>query len=164
MKKRTIAIMCSLVLSVGLIGCGGNKNAQDTNNKEASSATEQKEVDKNKPPINMDDVKLDITTGQTDSKGKHYIDVTLTNNTKLSIKYCNITIFNKDTGEETYLTFAKTIKPGETSEKASTFAPKSGKLDDVEILRYNMTLEGENGEEISLKYDTRLKQYQWKSN
>lgn len=162
LKNKIMVLVCSLALAVGLVGCGGNSNQNNADNKETKTTEAPKEEDKNKPPINMDDVKLDIKPGSTDSKGNKYIDVTLTNNTKLPIKYCNITLLNKDTGEESYVTFANTIMPGKTSDKSSTYAPKSGKIEDVEVISYNMTLGEEDGKDINLKYDARLKQYQWK--
>ena len=68
---------------------------------------------------------------------------------------------DKATSEKSYLTFTNTIMPGEKSAKAETFGPKSGNIDDIEILEYEFTLVGEDGEDIFLKYDTKLKQYEW---
>lgn len=120
-----------------------------------------KKEEKKETPINIDDIKLYMTVREPDSIGNIYVDAILTNNSNLPVKYCSITILDKATSEKSYLTFTNTIMPGEKSAKAETFGPKSGNIDDIEILEYEFTLVGEDGEDIFLKYDTKLKQYEW---
>lgn len=162
-KNKIIALGCALTLSLGLIGCGNTATNESSEENVSVSKDESKgkKEEKNEAPINIDDIKLDIKVREPDSIGKVYVEATLTNNSKLPIKYCQVTILNKDVNEKSYLTFTDTIMPGETSAKTDTFGPSTGNIDDVEILKYQMTLVGEDGEDIFLEYDTKLKQYEW---
>lgn len=51
--------------------------------------------------------------------------------------------------------------PGETSPKFESFAPSTGNKDDIELLKYEITVINEDGTSTYLEYDTKLKLYTW---
>jgi hypothetical protein len=67
----------------------------------------------------------------------------------------------KDSNKTTYLSDYDTILPGETSPKFNSFGPKSMKMDDIQILKYEITIAKEDGSKTHLEYDNKLKQYKW---
>ncbi len=114
----------------------------------------------NKSPlvkINELPIKIDILN--PDSIGTRFMKATYTNNSNYTIKGFNVTVLLKDSNEKTYLSTYDTVLKGETSPIFSTFAPASGDLDDMEILKYDMTIIKEDGTKVYLQYDVKLDSY-----
>ena len=63
----------------------------------------------------------------------------------------------KDTGETIQMTCNETIAPGQTSNVFTGKAPTSGNIDDVEVLKYTISLTSG----VYMEYDVKLKQYNW---
>lgn len=148
-----------ILLPVLTVGC--SNTAQETNGDVDNVQKKVEEEQKQTPPINMDQLKLDITIKKPDSIGAVYMDGTLTNNSDKILENVNITVLRKDTNEKTYLSFVDTIMPKEKSPKTETFAPNSGKKEDMEILKWDIAVKGDDGQTIYLEYDCKTKEYKW---
>lgn len=169
MKKLLMAIITGTLL-LSLVACGEDKkvddnsqnnvNAQVEEKKDEKEEKEQKEQ-KEQPPVTIEELPMNVTMLEPDSIGNRYMEATFTNNSKYAIKGFNVTVLLKDKNEKTYLTNYDTIMPGETSPKFETFAPATGNSEDMEYLSYDIIVVDENGEEIYLTYDAKLKTYKW---
>ncbi len=51
--------------------------------------------------------------------------------------------------------------PGETSPKFVTFAPDTGKKEDMEYLMYEIIVAKEDGTTVHLTYDVKTEKYTW---
>jgi len=67
----------------------------------------------------------------------------------------------KDKNEKTYLSTYDTVLPGETSPKFVTFAPDTGKKEDMEYLMYEIIVAKEDGTTVHLTYDVKTEKYTW---
>ena len=63
----------------------------------------------------------------------------------------------KDTQETIQLSSNEAIQPGQTSTLYAAKAPASGNVDDIEVLKYKISLLSG----VYMEYDTKLKQYNW---
>ncbi|CAM2079568.1 MAG: DUF4352 domain-containing protein [uncultured Clostridium sp.] len=156
MKKLLMAIMAGTLL-LSLVSCGGNENIDNNSQNNVNVQAEEKE----QPPVTLEELPMNITILEPDSIGNRYMEATFTNNSKYAIKGFNVTVLLKDKNEKTYLVTYDTVMPGETSPKFESFAPATGNAEDVEYLQYEITVVDENGEEIYLSYDVKLKTYEW---
>lgn len=161
-KKINIkGMVAGLLILLPVIAVGCSNTAQETNGNVDNVQKKVEEEQKQTPPINMDQLKLDITIKKPDSIGTIYMDGTLTNNSDKILENVNITVLRKDTNEKTYLSFVDTIMPKEKSPKTETFAPNSGKKEDMEILKWDIAIKGDDGQTIYLEYDCKTKEYKW---
>jgi len=113
------------------------------------------------PPVTMEQFPVNITIKQPDSIGNVYIDATYTNNSNRNIVGFQMTVLIKDRNEKTYLSNYDTVLPGETSPKFESFGPKSLNTNDIEILKYKISIANKDGSKTYLEYDNKLKQYNW---
>lgn len=176
MKKLLMAIITGTLL-LSLVACGEDKKVDDNSKNNANAQVEErkeekkeekkdekkdeKKEEKEQPPVTIEELPMNVTMLEPDSIGNRYMEATFTNNSKYVIKGFNVTVLLKDKNEKTYLTNYDTIMPGETSPKFETFAPATGNSEDMEYLSYDITVVDENGEEIYLTYDAKLKTYKW---
>lgn len=166
MKKILMAIITGTLL-LSLVACGEDKKVDDSSKNNANAQVEEKKDEKEEkeqkeqPPVTIEELPMNVTMLEPDSIGNRYMEATFTNNSKYAIKGFDVTVLLKDKNEKTYLTNYDTIMPGETSPKFETFAPATGNSDDMEYLSYDITVVDENGEEIYLTYDAKLKTYKW---
>ena len=160
MKKLLMAIIAGTLL-LSLVGCGGNKTVDNNSENNVNAQVEEKNEEKEQPPVTIEEVPMNLTILEPDSIGNRYMEATFTNNSKYAIKGFNVTVLLKDKNEKTYLSNYDTVMPGETSAKFETFAPETGNTEDIEYLQYDITVIDENGQEIYLTYDVKLKMYEW---
>lgn len=168
MKKLLMAIITGTLL-LSLVACGEDKKVDDNSKNNANAQVEEKKdekeevkkEEKEQPPVTIEELPMNVTMLEPDSIGNRYMEATFTNNSKYAIKGFDVTVLLKDKNEKTYLTNYDTIMPGETSPKFETFAPATGNSDDMEYLSYDITVVDENGKEIYLTYDAKLKTYSW---
>ena len=160
MKKLLMAIIAGTLL-LSLVGCGGNKTVDNNSENNVNAQVEEKNEEKEQPPVTIEEVPMNLTILEPDSIGNRYMEATFTNNSKYAIKGFNVTVLLKDKNEKTYLGNYDTIMPGETSPKFESFAPATGNVEDIEYLQYDITVVDENGQEIYLTYDVKLKMYEW---
>lgn len=112
-------------------------------------------------PIKVEELPYKITILEPNSIGTRYMQATYTNKSKYPTTGISITVLLKDKNEKTYLTNYDTVMPGETSPIFETFAPPSGKYDDIEILKIEIRASKEDGKTISIEYDNKLKKYDY---
>ena len=163
-KKMIYTILISLII-VLMAGCSENlangEKKTDDSNSSANVSIKETWTEKSLP-MTIDEIKLDLVISDkeyiTDIKT---LTATLTNNSNMPIKRCDVIILNKDTNENSYLFFANTIMPKETSPITETMAPVSGKKEDIEIIKYELVLIDKDGKEVFLHYDPKLNTYEW---
>lgn len=162
MKKILSSLLCS-VLILGLVGCNSNtaSKSDTASNPPVEVKEEVKKTEKEVPPVTLEELPMNITILEPDSIGQRYIEATFTNNSKYAIKGFDVTILLKDKNEKSYLSNYDTIMPGETSPKFETFAPDTGKSEDIEYLEYQISVVKEDGTTVYLTYDAKLKTYKW---
>lgn len=169
-KILLIAMVLSLLLAV--IGCetsnpstGEDKPAESGDNlsgqvnaPEDDSLQEEDTAKNDGPRITVDQLPYEITILEPDSIGTRYMEATFTNNSEYPVTGYTLTILLKDKEEKTYLSTYDTVLPGETSPKFETFAPESGKEEDLEILKVEIV--GADGDEdFWIDYDVKLDKY-----
>lgn len=160
MKKILMSIIVGTLL-LSLAGCGTNKVVDDNLQNNVDVQVEENKAEKEQPPVIIEELPLNVNILEPDSIGTRYMEGTFTNNSKYAIKGFNVTVLLKDKNEKTYLGSYDTVMPGETSPKFECFAPETGNIEDIEYLKYEITVVDENGEEIYLTYDVKLKTYEW---
>jgi hypothetical protein len=111
------------------------------------------------PTVTVEQFPMNITIRRPDSIGTVYMDATYTNNSNRNVVGFQVTILIKDRNEKTYLSTHDTVLPGQTSPKFNSFGPKSLNMNDVEILKYQITIANQDGSKTYINYDNKLKQY-----
>lgn len=160
MKKLFVTLL-SFVLALTIVGCNSSKKVDEDAKNNKPRVEEENKNEKELPPVTIEELPLDVTILEPNSSGTVYMQATFTNNSKYAITGFNVTILLKDENEKTYLSNYDTVLSGETSSKFESFGPSTGNLDDVEYLKYEITLTDDNGKDIYLDYDVKLKTYEW---
>lgn len=161
MKTKKIGVILTTLIVASSVMVGCNTSTATSSGGDADVSVGQKKEEQKTPPILIEDIGLDISIRKPDSIGTVYMDAVLTNNSDKPIKSCSISVVLKDQNEKSYLSFYDTIMPKEKSSKTETFGPKTQKKEDIEIIKYDITIAGENGNDIYLEYDPKLKEYSW---
>lgn len=168
-NKRTGKILISAIVVIIVVGIVYNGTTNAAKEKE-KRVTSQQQVEKEKPkeeevkkepPLNIEQLPLDIQFKEPDSIGNIYMEATYTNNSNKNIVGYNATILLKDTNKTTYLMTYNTVLPGETSPSFNAIGPKTKKKEDIQILKYEITISNNDGTKTNLEYDNKLKQYKW---
>lgn len=159
--KKIITTLLSLLIVLTMTGCASTakSDGEADNNKLNVEETDKK--DKETPPVTIEELPLNVTILEPDSIGAVYMEATFTNNSKYAIKGFNVTVLLKDKNEKTYLSTYDTVLSGETSPVFQSFGPDTRSADDIEYLEYEITVVDEDGKEIYLTYDAKLKTYKW---
>ena len=165
MKNKKILISTIVVATLfTLTGCGGD-NAQDTSqNTLIESNTQPEQVDeidkKEVPPVLIEDIELiDFKINPPNSIGAVYMEGKFKNNSDKNVTHVQYTYKFDD--DKYYLGTYDTLLPGDTSSISDTFGPKSGNVEDMELLEIEITCLDENNEKIYIDYDVKLKTYIW---
>lgn len=106
-------------------------------------------------PLKID--KIHLTFNIVNNGTVPVLQANYTNNSKETITRLTLDVQLKDTGETIQLTSNEAIQPGQTATLYGTKAPTSGKIEDVEVLKYKISL----SLGIYMEYDAKLKQYNW---
>ena len=97
-------------------------------------------------PLRID--KIPLTFNIVNNGAEQTLEVNYTNNSKETITRLMLDI---------QLSSNEAIQPGQTSTLYAAKAPASGNVDDIEILKYKISLLSG----VYMEYDTKLKQYNW---
>ena len=106
-------------------------------------------------PLRID--KIPLTFNIVNNGTALVLQANYTNNSKETINRLTLDVLLKDTGETIQLTSNEVIQPGQTATLQGTKAPTSGKVEDVEVLKYKISLSSG----VYMEYDAKLKQYNW---
>ena len=106
-------------------------------------------------PLRID--KIPLTFNIVNNGAEQTLEVNYTNNSKETITRLTLDIQLKDTQETIQLSSNEAIQPGQTSTLYAAKAPASGNVDDIEVLKYKISLLSG----VYMEYDTKLKQYNW---
>lgn len=104
-------------------------------------------------PIKFDEIPVDIKI----SNNKKELEVKYTNSSGYDISNLRLEVKLKDTNEIIELECSEPVKMGKESVIFKGKAPKSGKVEEVEILKYKISL----SKGIYMEYDVKLNQYNW---
>ena len=97
-------------------------------------------------PLRID--KIPLTFNIVNNGAEQTLEVNYTNNSKETITRLTLDI---------QLSSNEAIQPGQTSTLYAAKAPASGNVDDIEVLKYKISLLSG----VYMEYDTKLKQYNW---
>lgn len=156
--KKIITTLLSLLIILTMTGCVSTAKSEGT---EDNNKLTTEKSNKETPPVTIEELPLSVTMLEPDSIGNVYMEATFTNNSKYAIKGFDVTVLLKDKNEKTYLSSYDTVLSGETSPIFQSFGPDTKNPDDVEYLEYQITVVDEDGKEIYLTYDVKLKTYKW---
>lgn len=144
-NKYKILIIILLIVAGGIIFFAINKNKN------------QKEIEPivNELPLKIDSTPLKFNIVKNQSG--QVLEARFTNNSKEDISRLVLVVKLKDTGEVIELKCNTPVEVGKTSEIFKGKAPESGKLEDIEVLKYKISTR--NG--VYMEYDEKSKQYNW---
>lgn len=149
MKK--ILITLSLAIVLALSGC----QSQGKNNK-AKEELNQEDL----MPITVKDIPYKIDILESDNIGNVYMDAVYTNNSLYPITKLYMEVLLLDKNEKTYLIAYDKVMPGETSPKFKSRGPLTQNKEDYEILKIEITAKKSDNQEMIIKYDNKLDQYE----
>lgn len=144
--KKITSIFVVLVMSIIAFVAIFNSNKKDIDISQISNFT-------NSIPIKFDEIPVDIKIGN----GKKELEVKYTNSSGYDISNLRLEVKLKDTDEIIELECSEPVKIGKESVKFKGKAPKSGKVEDIEILKYKISL----SKGVYMEYDVQLNQYNW---
>ncbi|MCF0147161.1 MAG: hypothetical protein HUJ77_02055 [Clostridium sp.] len=145
-KKQIKILMVILVVIVSVLACG----IAIANNKENKVENTVKDL-----PLKVDSTP--ITFNIVEENKTKVLKATFKNESEETINRITLILKLKDTGETIEMKYNEAVAAGGTSNAFSGKAPKSGKLEDVEILKYKISL----ASGIYMEYDVELRQYNW---
>ena len=143
-KYKLLIILLAIIVISGIVFFVINKNKK-----------EEVEPMVKELPLKIDSTPLNFKIAQTESGP--VLEATFTNNSKEDISRLSISAKLKDTGEVIELKCDSMVEKGKTSPVFKGKAPASGNVDDVEVLKYKLSLRSGT----YMEYDTQLKQYNW---
>lgn len=147
LKKYKVLIIVAAVLALGIsIFFVANKSNIGGFNSQYKVKDLPLKVEST--PLNLNIVK---------ENNANVLEATYTNDSEEVISRLVLEVLLKDTGEVIEMKCNQPVGAGETSVKFTGKAPASGKIDDVEVLKYKISLR--NG--TYMEYDVKLKQYNW---
>lgn len=106
-------------------------------------------------PLRID--KIPLTFNIVNNGTEQTLEANYTNNSKETITRLTLEVQLKYTGETIQLSSNEEIQPGQSTTLYGAKAPASGNVDDIEILKYKISLLSG----VYMEYDTKLKQYNW---
>ena len=98
-----------------------------------------------------------VTFNIVEENKNKVLQATFKNDSEETISKITLEVKLKDTGEVIQMKYNEAVAPGATSNAFLGKAPNSGKLEDVEILKYKFALRSGT----YMEYDVELKQYNW---
>ena len=145
-KKYKWLLLIILLIICGLVGfIVLNKNKQQA---QINSTVSELPLKIDTTPITFNI----LTKGQGP-----VLEATYQNNSKETISRLTIEVLLKDTGETIQMTSNEIIEPGKTSNIFTGKAPASGNINDVEVLKYKISL----SRGVYMEYDVKSRQYNW---
>lgn len=152
MKLKEILKKYWILLLIVILAIGGLCTFFIINNNKKENKIEPRVKEL---PLRID--KIPLTFNIVNNGTALVLQANYTNNSKETITRLTLDVLLKDTGETIQLTSNEVIQPGQTATLQGTKAPTSGKVEDVEVLKYKISLSSG----VYMEYDAKLKQYNW---
>lgn len=144
-KKYKVLIIVVAVLAFGVsIFFIANKSKRDT------SEYMVKDL-----PLRIESTPISLNI--VNQNNSNILEATYTNDSEEIISRLVLEVKLKDTGEIIEMKCNEAVGAGETSTIFKGKAPASGKIEDVEVLKYKLSLRSGT----YMEYDTELNQYNW---
>ena len=144
-KKYKVMIIVVAILAFGVsIFFIANKSKRDT------SEYMVKDL-----PLRIESTPISLNI--VNENNENILEATYTNDSEEIISKLVLEVKLKDTGEIIEMKCNEAVGAGETSTIFKGKAPASGKIEDVEVLKYKLSLRSGT----YMEYDTELKQYNW---
>ena len=144
-KKYKVFIIVVAILAFGVsIFFIANKSKRDT------SEYMVKDL-----PLRIESTPISLNI--VNENNSNILEATYTNDSEEIISRLVLEVKLKDTGEIIEMKCNEAVGAGETSTIFKGKAPASGKIEDVEVLKYKLSLRSGT----YMEYDTELKQYNW---
>lgn len=144
-KKYKVLIIVVAILAFGVsIFFIANKSKRDT------SEYMVKDL-----PLRIESTPISLNI--VNENNSNILEATYTNDSEEIISRLVLEVKLKDTGEIIEMKCNEAVGAGETSTIFKGKAPASGKIEDVEVLKYKLSLRSGT----YMEYDTELKQYNW---
>ena len=144
-KKYKVLIIVVAVLAFGVsIFFIANKSKRDT------SEYMVKDL-----PLRIESTPISLNI--VNENNENILEATYTNDSEEIISRLVLEVMLKDTGEIIEMKCNEAVGVGETSIIFKGKAPASGKIEDVEVLKYKLSLRSGT----YMEYDTELNQYNW---
>lgn len=144
-KKYKVMIIVVAILAFGVsIFFIANKSKRDT------SEYMVKDL-----PLRIESTPISLNI--VNENNSNILEATYTNDSEEIISRLVLEVKLKDTGEIIEMKCNEAVGAGETSTIFKGKAPASGKIEDVEVLKYKLSLRSGT----YMEYDTELKQYNW---
>lgn len=106
-------------------------------------------------PFKVDSTPL--TFNIVEENGQKVLQVSYKNDSEETIYNLRLELKLKDTGEVIQVGFNEVVEPGNSSTVINSKAPESASTDDVEVLKYKISLRSGT----YMEYDAELNQYNW---
>lgn len=144
-KKYKVLIIVVAILAFGVsIFFIANKSKRDT------SEYMVKDL-----PLRIESTPISLNI--VNENNSNILEATYTNDSEEIISRLVLEVKLKDTGEIIEMKCNEAVGAGETSTIFKGKAPASGNIEDVEVLKYKLSLRSGT----YMEYDTELKQYNW---
>lgn len=144
-KKYKVLIIVVAILAFGVsIFFIANKSKRDT------SEYMVKDL-----PLRIESTPISLNI--VNENNSNILEATYTNDSEEIISRLVLEVKLKDTGEIIEMKCNEAVGAGETSTIFKGKAPASGKIEDVEVLKYKLSLRSGT----YMEYDTELNQYNW---
>lgn len=144
-KKYKVMIIVVAILAFGVsIFFIANKSKRDT------SEYMVKDL-----PLRIESTPISLNI--VNENNSNILEATYTNDSEEIISRLVLEVKLKDTGEIIEMKCNEAVGAGETSTIFKGKAPASGKIEDVEVLKYKLSLRSGT----YMEYDTELNQYNW---
>lgn len=146
-NKKIVRVFLLMIISILFISiyCKYDKYGNNS-----SSNVEQKEL-----PLKVENIPVSFNIIQ--EEGNFVLESFYKNNSKQKINKMDIEFILKDTNETINISYNEVVNPEKKSSKLKMKAPVSGKIEDIEIIKYKISLD--NG--VYMEYDMKLNQYNW---
>lgn len=148
-KRKTQIKILTLISLVLILICGIAifNNKEDKVNKIENTVKDL--------PLRVESTPISLNI--VNENNENILEATYTNDSEEIISKLVLEVKLKDTGEIIEMKCNEPVGVGETSTIFKGKAPASGNIEDVEVLKYKLSLRSGT----YMEYDTELKQYNW---
>lgn len=130
------------------------ENTDDDDTKDNEDNNEGQDLFNSSSPVIIEELPYSFNILEKDISGNRYMEAMYSNDSSFKIKDYTITVMLKDKNEKVYLSCYDEVLPGEMSPKFTSFAPDTGKTEDIEVLKVNFSIVQDTGAVVNIEYDS----------